>query len=166
MNKQDEKKPEEIKNDPAPVAKCADCDALTKERDEFKSKYLRALADYQNFEKRMAGERQNIRTNTIRDIFVQLLPFLDHLEKAEVFIKDKGLSMIKDQYLSVLKDIGIKEIDLLNEPFDPHTAEAVDVVEGEKDNIIVEVLRKGYIFKDYLLRPAQVKVEKLKSEQS
>ncbi len=159
MTKQDEKQTEISK---AEEIKCENCAILTQERDEYKTKYLRALADYQNLDKRIANERVNIRTNTLRDVAVQILPFLDHLEKAEMFVKDKGLSMIKSQYIQILKDIGIEEINVLNTPFDPHTAEAIEVVEGEKDNIIVEIVRKGYKYKEFLLRPAQVKVEKPK----
>jgi len=133
---------------------------LKEERDNFKQKYLRALADYQNFERRKSNEQSMVRTATIREIAVELLPFLDHLEKAEVFINDSGLSMIKEQYLQFLNQIGIRELEVIDKPFDPHTAEAIEVVEGSQDNMVTEVLQKGYTYEDYILRAAQVKVEK------
>jgi len=62
--------------------------------------------------------------------------------------------------IKVLKEIGVEEIDVLNKPFDPITSEAIDIIASDKDNIVVEVLRKGYRFQDKILRVAQVKVSK------
>lgn len=135
-------------------------EALKAERDEYKNKYLRALADYQNFEKRMFEDRKIITDNAHKQIILQLLPFLDHLEKAEIFIKDSGLKMIREQFLQLLKSWGVEKINVLNQQFDPHLSEAVDVVMGQKDNEIVEVVRDGYKYKDNILRVAQVKVSK------
>lgn len=133
---------------------------LKQEVTDMKSKYLRALADYQNLEKRFHGERMIIREDVTFQLILRLLPFLDNLEQAEIFIKDKGLDMIRKQYYQQLTEMGIEEIKVLGKEFDPHIAEAIDVVEGEKDNVIVEVLRKGYKYKEKILRPAQVKVSK------
>jgi molecular chaperone GrpE len=88
------------------------------------------------------------------------LPFLDNLEKAEVFVKDQGLKMAKDHLLQTLKEAGIEESEVLNKPFDPMTSEAIEIVKGEKDDMVVQVLRKGYKFGDRILRVAQVKVSK------
>ncbi len=128
--------------------------------EEFKNKYLRALADYQNLEKRVREEKMAVREDVTFQLLLRLLPFLDNLEQAEIFIKDKGLEMVRKQYFQALEEIGIKEIEVLGREFDPHIAEAIDSVEGEKDNIMVEVLRKGYRYGEKVLRPAQVKVSK------
>lgn len=135
---------------------------LKKSVEEMKNKYLRALADYQNFENRAREEKQQVREEATVSLLHRLVPFLDNLEQAEIFIKDKGLEMIRKQYMQALESIGIKEIDVMGKEFDPFTAEAIDIVEGEKENIVVEVLRKGYQYKDRILRPAQVKVSKKK----
>lgn len=135
-------------------------DKLKKELEEHKQKYLRALADYQNFERRVNQEKEDIRKIANRNLILELLPFLDNLDKATIFMKDNGLKMIRDQFYQALKHIGLEEIDVLRKEFDPHTAEAIDVVFGEKDNIVVEVFRKGYNYQGNILRPAQVKVEK------
>lgn len=133
---------------------------VKKEIEEYKNKYLRALADYQNFEKRVREERvQLIRTANL-NLIMKLLPFLDNLEKAEVFVKDQGLKIAKDHLFQSLEEIGIGEIEVLNKPFDPITSEAIDIVKGEKDDYVVEVLRKGYRLDDKILRVAQVKVSK------
>lgn len=157
----EELKKEEIIEEPIEVVQ--EENPVEKERDDFKSKYLRALADYHNLEKRVQQERIGLREDAKRLLFVQLLPFLDQLSQAEVFIKDPGLKMIKDQYDRTLQEMGLTEIKVLNKEFDPHLAEAIDVVEGDKDNIVVEVLRKGYKFHDEILRVAQVKVSKKKA---
>jgi molecular chaperone GrpE len=88
------------------------------------------------------------------------LPFLDNLEKAEVFIKDQGLKISKDQFTQILKETGLEEIDLLGKDYDPNFAEAVDIVSGKEENKVVEVLRKGYKFGDKIIRVEQVKVSK------
>ncbi|QQG44641.1 MAG: nucleotide exchange factor GrpE [Candidatus Roizmanbacteria bacterium] len=133
-----------------------------KDAEDYKDKYLRALADYQNFEKRVRQEKEYVAKMAEARIILKFLPFLDNLEKAEIFIKDQGLKMIKDQLIQALKQSGVEELDLQNKEFDPQYAEAVEVVEGDKDNIVVEVLQKGYLFEGQLLRPAQVKVSRKK----
>jgi len=133
---------------------------LKKQVEEYRNKYLRALADYQNLEKRVVEEKELIIKSANRNLILKLLPFLDALDKAEVFIKDQGLKIVKENLIKVLKEIGVEEIDVLNKPFDPITSEAIDIIASDKDNIVVEVLRKGYRFQDKILRVAQVKVSK------
>ena len=134
--------------------------ALKQQVEEFKNKYLRAIADYQNLEKRVDAERFELMRMANKNLLIKILPFLDNLEKAEVFIKDPGLKISKDHFMQILKETGMKEIDLLNKDFDPNLAEAVDMVPGKDDNKVVEVLRKGYMFEDKIIRVAQVKVSK------
>ncbi len=146
---------------PAPIQQVDDVTGvLTQERDDFKNKYLRALADYQNLDRRMRDERVEIRKSAEANVILELLPFLDVLNQAEVFIKDQGLKMVKDKFVQQLADMGVKTMDLLNKEYDPYTAEAIEVVEGEKENMVVEIVRNGYMLYDKILRPAQVKVSK------
>lgn len=133
--------------------------------EDYKNKYLRALADYQNFEKRVNEEKAKWINKIKGEIFMKFLPIVDNLEKAEVFIKDSGLKLIKENFNQLLKSEGIKEIEVLGKEFDPQFSEAVEVVKGEKDNVIVEVLKKGYRLNDKVLRPAQVKVSKRNLDQ-
>ncbi|MDO8741589.1 MAG: nucleotide exchange factor GrpE, partial [Candidatus Roizmanbacteria bacterium] len=136
-------------------------DGLKRQVEEFKNKYLRALADYQNLEKRVGEERFELMKMANKNLLVKILPFLDNLEKAEVFNKDQGLKISKDHFLQILKETGLEEINILNKDFDPISAEAVDIVPGKEENKVVEVLRKGYKFEDKMIRVAQVKVSKL-----
>lgn len=133
---------------------------LKQQAEEFKNKYLRALADYQNLEKRINEEKFEIIRNANKHLILGLLPFLGNLEKAEVFIKDPGLKMTKDHLFGILNEIGLEEINVLNKEYDPNNAEVIDVVPGDKDNIVTEVLRKGYKLNDKILQVAQVKVSK------
>ena len=127
---------------------------------EYRERYLRALADYQNLEKRIVQEKAQIIKSANKQLILKVLPFLDNLDKAELFIKDSGLKMIKHEFYRILKDENIEEIQVIGKEFDPQFAEVVDMVEGEKDNIVVEVIRKGYILNGKILRVAQVKVTK------
>ncbi len=135
-------------------------DNLKQQAEEFKNKYLRALADYQNLEKRIDQERFELMKMGNKNLLIKIIPFLDNLEKAEVFVRDPGLKISKDHFMQILKEAGLEEMDLLGKIFDPNFAEAVDIVPGKEDNKIVEVLRKGYQFENKIIRVAQVKVSK------
>src|SRR3989339_1583322 len=132
--------------------------SLKEQVDEFKNKYLRAMADYQNLEKRVGDERFELMKMANKNLLIKILPFLDNLEKAEMFIKDPGLKISKDHFIQILKETGLVEMNLLNKDFDPNFAEAIDIVAGKEDNKIVEILKKGYMFEDKIIRIAQVKV--------
>jgi len=166
--KQDLKKPSFAKaTEGAKKCQCQnEINNLKRQAEEYKNKYLRALADYQNFEKRVGQEKEEIRNNANKLLIIRLLSFLDGLDKAEIFIKDANLKLVKDNFKKLLKDEGLEEIEVLNKDFDPYTAEVIDLVEGEKENIVVEVLRKGYLLNGKVIRVAQVKVSKSKSQMS
>ncbi len=133
---------------------------LEKERDNWKNKYLRALADYQNLEKRIIQEKEEIVKKANFELIKKMLTILDDLEKAELFIKDKGLKMIKDSFLKILQSENVEEIEVLGKPFDPYTCEAVEILPGKEDNKVLEVVRKGYRIGNQIIRVAQVKVGK------
>lgn len=137
-------------------------ETLRAEVEQYKTKYLRAIADYQNFERRMMEQQKELRNIIKADIIQMFLPTLDTLHKAEMFIKDPGLKMVMDQFNQTFEQAGVKEMDLVGKEFDPHVAEVIDVVEGDKDNVITEVLRKGYTLNGNVIQHAQVKVSKKK----
>lgn len=136
---------------------------LKTEIEDTKSKYLRALADYQNLERRLEHEKERVSKETKKGVILKLLPFLDNMQKAEIFVKDQGLKMVKESFLQVLAETGLQTLELAGSEFDPELAEAVEIVEGERDNIIIEVLRDGYRLEDKVIRPAQVKVSKIRN---
>jgi len=133
---------------------------VKKEVEDFKNKYLRALADYKNLEHRFDQERQRLQSQIKKECVIKFLHFLDGLDQAEVFNKDPGLKMIANNFKSTLNELGVKEIELLGHEYDPHFAEAIEVVDGKHDNLIVEVLQKAYELNGEVIRPGRVKVSK------
>lgn len=154
-------------------------DVIKKLKEELKIKeenYLKSVADLENYKKRMNEERIKDRkyaaTNLIHDL---LLP-LDQLSKVvEAEVNDPslknyliGFKMINDQIFQVLEDDGLKEIEALNKVFDPNFHYAVEkVMDKEKEEgIILEVINKGYMYKDRVLRPSMVKVNEWSEEEN
>src|SRR4030066_996854 len=133
---------------------------IKEEVNKYKNSYLRALADYQNFEKRVLEEKEDVIRNASKRLIIKFLPVLDNLEKAQVFVKDEGLNMIKQSFYEVLKSEGVEEINVKGQKFNPELAEAVSIIEGKEDGKITEVIRSGYKLNGKVIRPAQVKVEK------
>ena len=125
------------------------------EQIDYKDKYLRALADYDNLLKRTANDRVAFVKYANEELIKELLTVLDGLEKAAEHIKDEGLTLVLKQLQDFLRKNGVSEI-TSNEKFDPTEMECVETGEGEKDEIIV--LNKGYKLYDKMIRPIKVKV--------
>lgn len=127
-------------------------------------KYLRLVAEFDNFKKRTQKEKEEIYSIAKTDVVMNLLPVIDNFERAEKFSDDKnveeGIALIKKQFIDVLKKIGIEEIEAENQPFDPNLHNAVLHEEREDvaENTVVEVLQKGYKLGDKVIRYAMVKV--------
>ena len=137
------------------------------EREEFKDKYLRGLAEMDNFRKRMKKEREEFQKYVLTEILLDLLQVYDNLEralKAKTSEFDKGIvsgvEMIRKQFLDLLKKNQVIEIDALGKHFDPAFHEALSKEEraGISNPVVVEVYQKGFIYHDKLLRPALTKV--------
>lgn len=139
-------------------------DILKKEIEDWKSKYLRALADYQNLEKRVVEQRQDIVRYAAEKIIQELLSVLDTLEKAEKHLNDSGLSLGVKNFRTVLEVNELKKIDVLGKKFDPLEMECIEVVGDSKGDDVIEELRNGYKLGDKVIRVAQVKVGKKKTE--
>ncbi len=140
---------------------------VKKERDEYKDKYVRKLAEFDNYRKRIEKEREEYYCYPTADVIKLLLPVIDSLECAmnleckleESHIKE-GMELIYKQMMDILQSMGLKQISALGEQFDPNIHQAVareDTTEHE-NNEVIEEMQKGYIFRDKLLRPAIVKV--------
>ena len=136
---------------------CVESKALA---EEYKSKYLRALADYQNYERRVQDQRMELIKGANKQLILKLLTFLDNLDRAELFVEDENLAHVKESFMKVLQEEGLTELDVVNKEYDPYTAEAIEMVAGKKENMVVEVLRKGYTYNGTIIRVAQVKVSK------
>ena len=134
---------------------------VNKEGEEWKAKYLRALADYQNLEKRTQTEKQEIRVYAAEVVIARLLPTVDTLVKAVNHVKDAGIELALKELFSALSEMGLQKIEVVGKPFDPHQMECIEVVAGE-ENSVVEELLPGYRLHNKILRIAQVKVGKKK----
>lgn len=123
-------------------------------------RYLRVLAEYDNFRKRSQKERSSVYQDAQIAVFEVILPVLDNLERAAAAeTADEGVRMILRQFQDILKKCGVEECGKEGEPFDPNFHNAVLHAEGEGsgETVIAQVLQKGYTMSGKLIRPAMVK---------
>jgi molecular chaperone GrpE len=132
---------------------------LKQKLEEAEGNYKRALADYQNLQKRVAEQRSDLILSANKDLLLRILSVLDTLILANKHVENEGLKVSINQFLDVLKAEGVTKIKTLGEEFDPHLMECVAIDKGD-DNKVLEELREGYVLNDKVLRPAQVKVGK------
>ena len=132
---------------------------LEEKVEDLTNRWKRAAADYQNLERRVGKERQEWIKLAVLPILVRLLSVLDNLLRARVHFPDKGLDIICADLVNILADQGLSEIPVaLGDRFDPEVHECVELVKGEAGEQIVEVIDKGYIMGDRVIRPARVRV--------
>src|SRR3989338_8764249 len=131
---------------------------LKSEIEEYKNNWKRALADYQNLEKRRQQDHKELYDNLTIKIFRKIIPTLDLLETAQLHVKDEGLTLVLKQFKELLEEEGIKRIETVNKNFDPKLMECVEVVEDKEKDRVIEEVRAGYTLGDKLLRVASVKV--------
>ena len=132
---------------------------------ELDNKYRRALADYQNLEKRVREERGEWIKSANQQLLHRLLPALDTVMLAGMHTEDKGIKATVDHFLSTLKAEGIERVETEGKNFDPSTMEVIQTMEG-KDGKVLQEVRAGYTLYGKLLRPAQVIVGQEKNEES
>ena len=123
---------------------------------ELNEKYLRALADYHNLQRQTDSWREEFTKYASSNLVRKLLEILDDLEKAQEHLGDEGLKLIIEKLQNILREEGIEEIEVLGKEYDPATAEVVSTEPGEKDNVVVKVLQKGYKLSDKIIRVAKV----------
>lgn len=127
--------------------------------DEAVNNWKRAVADYQNLEKRVLGERANWIRLANKELILRLLPVLDTLILIQKHVQDEGFTLSVKQFSNVLQEEGVKHLEVEGKKFDPRTMECVDMGQGEEGKVIEE-LQAGYMLHDVVLRPAKVKVGK------
>lgn len=138
---------------------------LEKELNEQKDKYLRLMAEYDNFRKRSAKERLELSSNAKGSTLAEILPVFDNFERAlNAETADEGykagVSMIFKQMGDVLSKLGVEIIDPTGKEFDPNVANAVNQIEDENlgENIVAQTFQKGYKIGDKIIRYAMVVV--------
>ncbi|MCP5052150.1 MAG: nucleotide exchange factor GrpE [bacterium] len=155
-------------------------ESALQERDEFKDKYLRGMAEVDNFRKRLKKEKEEYQKYVLSEFLLDLLQVYDNLEralkaktpsekKATVLslLKDEdeksiisGVEMIFKQFTDLLKKYNVVEIDALNKPFDPNLHQALSKEESEEvtEPTVAEVYQKGFLYNGKLLKATLAKV--------
>jgi len=164
-------KNEEVKEEKSEkkAKKSKDAQLIEKKDEEIKElndKYLRLLAEYDNFKKRTVKEKEAIYTDAFMLSLTNLLPVIDNLERGLDAIEDKesgiykGMEMILKQTQEIFEKMGVTVIEAVGKEFDPNIHNAVMHIEDETlgENIIAEEFQKGYMYKEKVLRYSMVKV--------
>ena len=141
-----------------------------KEAKENYDRLLRTAADFENYKKRAAREKEDWTKFANEDLIRAILPFIDNLERAVNHAQKiadtgglvEGVQLTLQQLLQALNKFGLSSFESVGKPFDPAMHEAMLVVETDKHepNQVVEEFQKGYLLNDRLLRPATVSVSK------
>ncbi len=146
-------------------------ETLRKERDEFYDMLLRKQAEFENYRRRVIKEKEESRISAQADFALELLTVVDACEKglatldattsnSEFHPYREGYELLLRQLLSLLEKFGVVQIPAVGEQFDPNIHEAMvrELTNDHEEGEILEEYRKGYMIRDRLLRPAQVKV--------
>ncbi len=165
-NTEKEELKEEVKTEEAAQQEPSKEEELTKELAAAKEAHIRTLAEYDNYRKRTAKEKEGIYGDAKADCMKALLGVLDNFDRAlNVDSSDfesykKGVEMIYTNFCEILKSLGVEAFGEKGEQFDPNFHNGVMHIEDESlgENVIAEVFSKGYKLGDRVLRPAMVQV--------
>jgi molecular chaperone GrpE len=164
--------PAEIQPDSISIEELQELKTKAARADENWDKYLRAVADLDNYRKRVAREKEELARFTSERVVAALLPALDNLERAiesaqahgaENSSLLEGLTQVYNQFRRTLLEFGLQEIIAgAGQPFDPNLHEAVGQLDSaaHAEGHVIEQLQRGYKLADRLLRPARVVVSK------
>lgn len=166
----EEKKAEEPKEHKKEHKKDKKLEELQNEVNTLKDKNMRITAEMVNTLRRKDEETNRLLKYSNESLITELLPVIDNFERAlnvdvtsnDVESYQKGMTMIYNSLKNILEKFEVKEIEAIDKEFDPsfHQAVMQEEKEGTKENIVIEVLQKGYTYKDKVIRPAMVKVSK------
>lgn len=143
---------------------------LKEQNTQLEDALLRSKAEFINYRKRLEEEQSRLLKYANEDLVLETLPTLDNFERAIVMDNDNledevskflsGIKMIYCNLLSTLEKYGVKAIDGNHKPFDPnyHQAVMTEKIEDMEPGMVIEVLQKGYLLKDKVIRPAMVRV--------
>lgn len=145
-------------------------DQLEVEKKELQDKYLRLVAEFDNYKKRNAKERIDLIQTAGKDILFSLLDVLDDSERATAQLEKEtditkikeGTTLVFSKFKSILLQKGLKKMDSLNQPFNTETQEVITEIETAEDKkgLVVDVVQDGYFLNDKLIRFAKVVVGK------
>ena len=155
-----EKEPEEKKEE-------TEVEILKKQVEEYKDKWMRNVAEFDNYKQRNAKMWQEAFNEGVASVIIKILPVGDNLDWALTLGLDEkteeGIKGIRKKFDETLKSLDVEEINPVGKPFDPNEAEAVMQVpaeNGEESDTVKQVFQKGYRKKDKVIRYATVSVIK------
>ena len=165
MSKKEEKKVNEQKADEV-VEEVSELEKLRGDYDELNDRYMRTLAEYDNFRKRSQKDIEARVSYTKTDMLSKIVPVIDNFERAACNADAdfdgyrKGIEMTVNQFLEILKSMGVEAFGEVGEAFDPNFHNGVMHIDDENlgENVIADVFMKGYKIGDKVIRPATVKV--------
>lgn len=156
--------------------KAASTEKQKKEHAEFKDKYLRLYADFENYKRLVAKDKEELIKYSNESLLNELLTVIDHLELALQHSANneatsalfEGVEMTLKELTTILEKFGVVNIEALGKPFDPSVHHAMSQIESKEssENMVVAEFRKGYMLKDRVLRAALVGVSKKSNKES
>ena len=155
--------------DGPPESASPEITALQRERDDYKDRWVRKTAEFDNYRRRIERERREQADQAVVDLLQELLLVVDDFDRAlevdsgeDIAAYRKGIELIQGKLHDLLRKQGLKPIDALGADFDPNIHQAVmhEVSPEHREGEVIGELRKGYVLNDRLLRPAMVKVAK------
>ncbi len=163
--KQEETTAEKTKPEKKKNKKDLEIENLKEQLEQKNDLLLRTAAEFDNFKKRTEREKTTVAEFAKAGLIKQLLPILDNIDRAAATDKEtpdyiKGIEMIVKQFEGIAANLGITEVAAVGDTFNPELHEAVMHIEDESlsENVIAEVLQKGYKIGDTVIRAAMVKV--------
>ncbi|WP_010247857.1 nucleotide exchange factor GrpE [Acetivibrio cellulolyticus] len=140
----------------------------TKQCDDYFNMLQRTAAEFDNFKKRTAREKEALYLDATIDVVAAFLPVIDNIERAVQAANNdagdnslkEGIDLVYRQFKDVMKKLNVEAIEAVGKEFDPNLHNAVSHIDDEQygENVVAEEFQKGYIFKDKVIRHSMVKV--------
>ncbi|GGE21167.1 MULTISPECIES: nucleotide exchange factor GrpE [Sphingobacterium] len=142
---------------------------LTNKLNESNDKYARLVAEFDNYKKRTAKEKIDLMQSAGKDVILKLLPVVDDFDRSLSFMKDvssddpmkQGIDLVYHKLKKTMEQLGVKEIEVLGQPFDPEFQEAITLIPAPSPDLkdkVIDVIEKGYTLNDTVIRFAKVVV--------
>jgi len=144
-------------------------ESLNNKLAESNDRYTRLVAEFDNYKKRTSKEKLDLMQSAGKEVLVKLLPVLDDFDRAMSFMKDipnddsvkQGVDLVNTKFRKTMEQLGLKEMDVIGQPFDPEYQEAITSIPAPSDDLknkVIDVIEKGYFLNDSVLRFAKVVV--------
>ena len=136
---------------------------------EANDKYTRLFAEFDNYKKRTSKEKLDLMQSAGKDVIIKLLPILDDFDRALSYMKEipddnpvkQGLDLVSNKFKKTFEQLGVKELEVIGQPFDPEFQEAIISIPAPSDDLknkVLDVIEKGYLMNDNVIRFAKVVV--------